>query len=191
MLRSTPPLRCFLGSLSATLALTCAAATADTGTFKAFPSDLGGLRLEEKVDFESRQPGMGSAYLYGGTQMKATVYVYDLQLRDLPEGLQSARLLAQFDQAHGDIDRTYGDTRILLPRAAGPGACQAFLRMKLSVGDRRAGSGGERLNSWLYLSSRQGKFIKARVTYPAGTGGSAGDAAQERFAQALCKFTHP
>jgi hypothetical protein len=67
----------------------------------AFPSVLGGLTRIGSSDFETQSPGMGFGYKYQGLGptegVQATIYVYNLRVKDVPTSLQSP-MLAQIRQ---------------------------------------------------------------------------------------------
>ncbi len=146
------------------IALFCASAGAgDTrGMAALFPAELGGFVRGEPIDFESKDPGLGIGLPYNHPGVKATVYVYDLQSADLPDGIGSREARDEVGKAEGDVSRSYKDVRVL--------------------------SASDVYSSHLYLAIRNGNFVKVRVTYAEGSGVSDRDAAHERFAQALCRF---
>jgi hypothetical protein len=166
----------------------CTPAHAESaGTAFVFPAELAGFSRGSQIDFEGRQPGLGIGIPYSAEGMQATVYVYDNRVVDLPEGIESSVFRTQALQAEGDVVNTYRDVRVLSAPARGSGHCGNFLRTKFSFASPRGGSGGS-VHSYLYLGSRKGNFVKARITYPADASVAASDAAQERFTQALCKL---
>jgi hypothetical protein len=69
--------------------------------------------------------------------IKATVFVYDLQIPDLPEGIGSPVVQSQAVRTVRDVFATYGEVRALEAFAPGPQQCGTFLRAKLSYIDPR------------------------------------------------------
>lgn len=175
-------------ALAAVLIAACTSAVAATaaGAFE-FPAMLGGFLRGEQIDFESREPGLGIGVHYFGPGVKATVYVYGFRIADLPEGIESDVVRVHAQQAAEDIRAVNGEVEVLSAQAPGSGHCTSFLQAKYSFADRGSPSGGA-AHSYLYLGSRKGNFVKVRITYPAQGDLAAKEAAQERFAQALCKF---
>jgi hypothetical protein len=169
--------------------LSSAAIAADSRTAFTFPAAVAGFHRGEPIDFESRQPGLGIGIPYGVSGVKVTVYVYNLRLENLPEGIESNVIRAQLRQAQGDVFNAYSNVQILADEAPGTGSCSSFLRMKFGFEDPRR-TQAQKFHSYLYLGSRKGNFVKARITYSAETEVITNEEAQGRFAQALCKLVN-
>lgn len=172
----------------AVLAAPCAAARAeDAATAFQFPAELAGFSRGEVVDFEAQRPGLGFGVPYSAPGVKATVYVYGLQIADLPEGIASSAFLKHARQTEREIVSAWADVQVLSAQGRGDGHCGDFMRTRFSLADPRDAS-GDRFISHLYLGSRKGNFIKIRVTYAIDGGVPVKEATQERFTQAVCKL---
>jgi hypothetical protein len=154
-----------------------------------FPAALAGFERGEILDNEHRGKGLGVSVAYRAPGIKATVFVYDLQIRDLPEGIGSPVVQAQAVQAVRDVFAAYVDVQVLEDLAPGPQRCGDFLRAKLSYIEPRS-TAKEVLHSYVYLGSKGGSFVKLRLTYPAAMAASGAASAERAFAQALCRIAN-
>jgi hypothetical protein len=67
------------------------------------PSHVGGLELGEVEGFGD--PRLGVSFRYYGDTVKATTYLYNLGLENIPSDLRSGEVRAFFDQAYQDVVR--------------------------------------------------------------------------------------
>ena len=149
------------------------------------PAQLGGLERGTIIDNEVRSRGLGITVAYGSSGVKATVFIYNLGIQDLIEGIESPTVKAHAQQTLKDIIESHTDVSVLEPLSPGIGSCAGFLRAKLSYVEK-GGSTAEPLHSYVYLSSRKGSFVKARVSYAARIAFATGTLSESRFAEALC-----
>jgi hypothetical protein len=157
------------------MALLCAAAADDLAELRGlgfdFPSEINGFARGDIIDNEAGHPGLGYTVAYHGPRAgaEATVYVYDLGIRDIPDGPSNAVARQAFDQAARDVLATEGYVG----------------RVKITMVDRyvaesRAGEAqflcaefvfqmadGSAQRSYLYLTGARSKFLKIRATLPA------------------------
>ena len=77
------------------------------GTGILLPEQIAGMPIidERFVDYEKDSPGLGISVLYQSDSAIATVYLYTMGLKSIPNDLQSPVLRSQFEQAAGDIMR--------------------------------------------------------------------------------------
>lgn len=150
------------------------------------PTELGGFERGPIYDNEAQMPGLGITVAYSAPGVKATVFVYDLRNRSLPEGIDNAVVKEHSQQALADILSVHSNVSVLEPLAPATGSCSNFLRVKLSYVERGGGS-GEVIHSYLYLGTRRGSFVKLRLSYPVSLAFKTGVVSEARFAQALCR----
>lgn len=161
------------------------AIAADVYRGLALPAELAGFERGEMTDFEPRAKGFGMSIRYDTPGIKATVYLYDMGIRGLPEGADNQNVQAQAQQSMRDIEQMHSDVRILEAFAHGPDSCSNFLRTKVSYIEARSGAA---LHSYLYLGSKKGNFVKLRVSHGAELPFAIDAAKSElRFAQSLCR----
>jgi hypothetical protein len=137
------------------------------------PDRVGSLVYGQTIDFESKSPGLGYALRFGGRPgWMVDVYLYDLGLKSIPDDAESDVLKDQLAQARGDIFElakrgTYANVTekgdFNLPSTGKPRfICATFRYLR-----------GERVDidaeSYLCLSSWNGKFVKVRMSAPTGT----------------------
>lgn len=137
------------------------------------PDRVGSLVYGRTIDFESTSPGLGYALRFSGQPgWMVDVYLYDLGLKTIPADAESDAVKNQLAQARGDVFElgkrgTYGNVAdkgdFTVPAAGKPRfICSSFSYRR-----------GERVDidveSYLCLSSWNDKFVKVRMTAPAGT----------------------
>jgi hypothetical protein len=85
----------------------CAQAPNDTVTLHgvSFPGTIGGAERVNVREYEKDHPGLGYSVAYRHDNAVSTVYIYDLQRRDIPGGASSPLIEAEFQAAKADIDR--------------------------------------------------------------------------------------
>lgn len=157
----------------------------ETGTV--FPDKLAGLEKGTVTDFEKEYPGFGVGIGYNAPGITATIYLYNLEMRSLPEELDSPVLTAQFEEAVDEVLqagqagryenlRKTSETVVVLPsRNSDRGAlCASFNLVQQGV---------ERISN-LYLTVCRNHFLKLRFTYDV----SAQARAEETLDQLLAYF---
>ncbi len=150
------------------------------------PIEIAGFQRGSIIDYEARKKGLGISVAYGGHNIKATVFIYDMEIENLPEGINNLTVQKQAQRAFQDILQAHPEAETLEPLSKGSGACATFLSAKvLYQGDPSRPN--EPLYSHLYLGSRRGNFVKVRLTYAAKHAFATGVLFEARFAQALCR----
>jgi hypothetical protein len=130
-----------------------------------FPPVIAGAERSSLHEYEKENPGLGYSVGYRQPDAVATVYVYDLKQRDIPDDPSSPVIKAQFAQASADIFRTQQqgvylkvESRGEFSMADAPGRtrllCAAFWLTR---------AGGE-LASYLCVGGWNNKFVKFRIT---------------------------
>jgi len=159
-------------------------------TIAGLPAELAGWRRGETTDFAGRPggPGLGLAVEYrpaGGAGV-ATIYAYDRGLPPQRDGVQAPALAAEVATAQRELGglgpyRGYqllgiGDGPVLAGRDGRPALrCDTALLAFLS---------GPQAEAYLCLGVHRGRFLKLRVTLPAGKPG-ANEPQLRAFAAAL------
>ena len=120
-------------------------------------------------DLEAENPGFGVSIPYSTSgRLKATVYIYDLGASMIPEGPMSTLVRDHFDQTIEEVSTAvsqgmYESTRtkkIYLTGAAESG--HDFLCAEIEIREN-----GSLLDSYIFVTGRNGKFVKIRITAPA------------------------
>jgi hypothetical protein len=152
-------------------------ATAAAGQEKAnlyglvFPAEVAGFTFRETYSFEKEKPGLGYDVTYTRPGWLADIYIYDLGLKSIPEDPRSERIRAQFEQAEGDIfnaqQRGQYKTVALRARFA---VADAKGRARLACGTFKLRRSNDKKDSDSYLcvTGWNNKFVKLRITVPAG-----------------------
>lgn len=166
----------------------------DASTGLTFPATLGSMQQKEVTDFEKQNPssGLGVGILYRDPNPKiyADIYVYNLGLKDIPNGSISKIVQEQWKQAEQDIytiqkqgklqevKKLNETTSSLTSSNAGPTA----LRTDFSYIQN-----GEEKLSHLLLTGYKNNFIKIRFTYPSRLKGE-GEKALDGFVTGMGKL---
>jgi hypothetical protein len=116
--------------------------------------------------------------------VKATVFIYDRQLRLPQSDLLSPEVEAEAIRSLADISKANSNFSIIEPLA--PSTCPGFLRAKVSYVERGEAD-GEISNSYLYVGSRKANFVKTRVTFHLKRAFTHGVIAESRFSLDFCK----
>jgi hypothetical protein len=135
-----------------------------------FPPAVGPLTRGKRTDLEPRFPGFGVTWSYFGGGTNAAVYVYDRQRYDIPADPRSDMIQGEFRTALAEVEQ--------MTRSGayqGPGIKQKFeigpagspVMIGAEIGIERNGEGQD---SFLFLSSYRGNFLKVRYTAPAHQG---------------------
>ncbi len=134
-----------------------------------FPDRIATLeKRAEATDYETKSPGLGVSVAYDGPGITVTVYVYTMNMKFIPTGLNSLVLRDNFSQAVWDIERMgelgrYSDVKRISDGevswdASGKGVTShhAFYSYWQNGRDRL---------SHLYLMGFRNHFFKIRFTY--------------------------
>jgi hypothetical protein len=137
-------------------------------TIAALPPDLAGWRRGEMTDFSQRPggPGLGAAVEYRSTAGPgvATVYAYDRGLPAMREGTGAPELADELSKAVSEI-AALSQFRGYAIQDRGPGLALPGLRCETT---QLAFSGGPRADALVCATIHNGRFLKLRVTTPAG-----------------------
>jgi hypothetical protein len=150
------------------------------------PAELGGLARGKTKTYET--PGQGVSVAYAGTGMEATVSLYDAGIKNLPEELGAPVVVREFQDSLNEIQVWIqaGWARDVQMRESyvleNSGQPQ-FLCAELEI----AAKSGLR-DSYLFLTSHQGQFVKVRMT---GAAEKNTKARAVGFAQALGRILWP
>lgn len=140
-----------------------------------FPERIGKLTFQGRREYQG--PGLGYSMRYQDEHLfKVDVYVYDNNLPDIGDGVNSMRVKDEFVSAIKVFSLMekigkYKDVKNLdLSTTAYPQGSLQFLRHRCQY-RQSADAGNVYLGlriSETYLSAKSGKFIKVRLTLPEG-----------------------
>jgi hypothetical protein len=154
-----------------------------------FPANIAGAERISVRDYEKDHPGFGYSVGYRQPGAVATVYIYDLKTRDIPDDPSTRVIKAEFEAAKGDMmgmlrqglyskvepkeqfwmADAHNHTRLL---------CGAATVVRIDRPDELA--------SYLCVGGWNGKFIKFRIT-----GAQLPEASVRRFLQAWMDLLWP
>ncbi len=152
-----------------------------------FPPAVAGMERFSVREHEKDNPGLGYSVGYRQPEVVATVYIYDLKQRDIPDDPSSPAIKAQLAAASADIFRTQQQGVYLKVES----------RDEFSLADARGRTrllcaaywltrtDGE-LASYLCVGGWSNKFIKFRIT-----GQQQSQAEAQRFLQAWIDLLWP
>ena len=146
-----------------------------------FPASLLDLKRISVRDYE--EPGLGFGIGYQSPTMTATVYVYDRSIRNIPTGIDSPQVRAEFDRAYTEVERavrqgTYPSFNRLELRERGE---LLITPIKFRFASVDLFGNGNVIRSFLFVTGFRGAFLKARISaVHAG-----GDAEAKNFMKAL------
>lgn len=153
------------------------------------PIEIAGFQRGSIIDYEAQRKGLGISVAYGAQNIKATVFIYDMTIKNLPEGINNLTVQREAQRAFQEILQAHPEAETLEPLSKDSGACANFLSAKvLYQGD--SNQPNEPLYSHLYFGSRRGNFVKVRLTYAVKHAFATGVYYEPRFAQALCRATY-
>lgn len=151
-----------------------------------FPAQVANVPKVRSVDYGKtfHKPGVGYSWGYqSGREFLATVYLYNLDIRGIPDGAASQQVVSQFQQALQDIRqaaaaRKYDQLKVI----RGPADCTAgsltFRCITMS-----AMRDGRPLHTGLMLTAYRGYFLKLRLDW--FDGAKFTQATVDRFVQTL------
>jgi hypothetical protein len=154
-----------------------------------FPASIAGAERSGVRDYEKDHPGLGYSVGYRQPGVVSTVYIYDLQMRDIPDDPSARVIKAEFEAAQGDM---MGVLRQGLyskvDRKEQFWAADAHNRPRLLCGVATVVriERADELASYLCVGGWNGKFVKFRIT-----GAQLPDASVRRFLQAWMDLLWP
>jgi hypothetical protein len=95
-----------ISMLAASLLISALGALAQTTTTLLgvpVPDRVSGLPHEAPMDFETKQPGMGYGVRFPRPDWTIDIYIYDLQMKSIPDDPASAAVQAALEEAKGEI----------------------------------------------------------------------------------------
>jgi len=146
-----------------------------------FPASLLDLKRISVRDYE--EPGLGFGIGYQSPTMTATVYVYDRSIRNIPTGIDSPEVRAEFDRAYAEVERavrqgTYPSFNRLELRERGE---LLITPIKFRFASVDLFGSGSVIRSFLSVTGFHGAFLKARISAV----NAGGDAEAKNFMKAL------
>jgi len=131
-----------------------------------FPDSVAGFPRGDVKDFEKDHPGLGYGVKYNkDNTWIVDVFIYDDDLKDLPDSLSADVVVKQFEQARGDIYTSQknnngtvqdkGRFAITGPDKKPRFSCGAYLIET---------SNHKKIDSFLCLTVWHGKFVKYRLS---------------------------
>jgi len=131
------------------------------------PDVLGGFKKTKVIDNEPKDPGLGTTVHYHCPGIKATVYIYNMGINTIPDGIESNVVRKAFETAKANIQEVARQgyyklssklrTSItILDPAENP---ISALTASFSYQDQR-----ENLTSFLYVFGRKNHIIKIRFS---------------------------
>jgi hypothetical protein len=127
-------------------------------------AEYAGFTQGKVIDKEKTHPGLGVSN-HGGERGEATIYVYNLGQKAIPDGPVSDVVRAEFDKTTREVfevQQTAFGARVELVSQYGTGAPdrgKEFLCSEFIITDDR---GSHR--SFLYLTGANENFVKIRIT---------------------------
>ena len=154
-----------------------------------FPDEIAGFVRGQHRDYETTNPGLGYSVAYRREGWTATVYVYDLGLRSIPDDPRSRVSMRNFEQAKEDVlaaqrQGAYRSAELkrdfLLPETGAPRLqCASFTLVRRDNNE---------YDSYLCVTAWRGSFVKLRLT---GERHESNDAAAGRFMAAWMRLLWP
>jgi hypothetical protein len=131
------------------------------------PAALGKLRRTEVTDDEATHPGLGIGAAYDAPGLKATIYIYTLGQKSIPNGVESQILKASYEAAKNDLRKAselgiYTLTSDIKSRSSYliPGS-KAVPVLLAEFSYRQKGA---EFSSWLYMTGAGNQIIKLRLS---------------------------
>jgi hypothetical protein len=122
------------------------------------PYQLGWLHFKNAVDNEPQHPGLGTAAAFGGTAIKAHVYIYaSVDPPAADAGVDSGRVIEELRRAVGDALGM--DERSTVRSSRFVGNSSGAPRFAIAVLEQP-----EEQTSWVVLTVKGGYFVKGRIT---------------------------
>jgi hypothetical protein len=130
-----------------------------------FPEMIGPFVRGEVTDYESTSSGLGYSIAYDSPLGAATVYIYDKNLFDIPEGPTGDLIRDEFDNGTNEVLEavvTSPSANIQLIERYGTGEPDTgpeFLCAEFEISDEDRGR-----RTFLFLTGHKDKFIKLRIS---------------------------
>jgi hypothetical protein len=131
------------------------------------PERVGGLTRGQTNDYESKSPGLGYSLRFSWRPNSfVDAYIYDMQLKSIPDSLESAVMREHFIGVKEDVyelERRGGYANVraqgefTVGRSGGRFVCATFSYLR---GEKRDMD----VDSYLCLTSWNNKFVKLRMT---------------------------
>jgi hypothetical protein len=132
----------------------------------AVPDQVGGISHQPPMDFETRSPGYGYGLRFPSSGWTIDVYIYDLQVKSIPDDPGSAEVQGALKESQGEIAAiekrgdytgvTQKDT-FTIRDAAGRAR---FACAEYNYFSKRQNAD---LDSYLCLAGAKGQFVKLRM----------------------------
>ncbi len=135
------------------------------------PVEFGGLVYRFATIYEGETPGLGLSFRYtDGEAIRLDLYIYDLNLDYLEDGVTSAEVLEQFDAVQTGLDdlETYSEVEMQRTETltiGGRGEDRSFLYALYHYHDASEPQGKSLVHSHIILTAYRGKFLKIRASY--------------------------
>ena len=130
-----------------------------------FPTKIGVFEKGVVTNNELTHSGLGYTIAYGSASSgRATIFVYDNGLSDIPDGPMEPLVRGEFDQATRDVlnsSQYFKDRRFELVSRYGTGTPDT--RREFLCSEFLEHSDGGTVRSFLYVSGAKGKFVKLRA----------------------------
>ena len=150
----------------------------------ALPESIGSFSLRSVIDNERDRRGLGSSVNYHAPGVKASVYIYDFGIRQLPEGTDSDKVQKHFSQTKADVLTVFPKAQVLLQEESVTAGRLPLLHAAFRYTEERVGR-RDPLISHLYLGSYRGSFIKVRISYLSDD--ALGHRLHIKFVEELCQ----
>lgn len=154
-----------------------------------FPPQIADARKTSSLDYgrTAGRPELGYSWHYQTARLlSATIYVYTLSIRSIPDGPASPVVLAQFQRSLDEIGeaarllKKYEQVKTVRAPADCPVGGIVFRCVTLSA---VAGSTRQQVNTALMVTGYRNNFLKLRLDWPEGS--DLGQTAVDRFVQTL------
>jgi hypothetical protein len=136
-----------------------------------FPAVVDRLTRAEQTDWEARQPGLGVQVGYHGDNVLATVQVYDKHVQGIPGNPATPIVRHELDAALDEIQQVVRAGRLKAATVrrryeiTGASSLVLYIAAQLSLTQ-----GSQPLDSFVFVTTRPGKFFKVRYTTTAHDG---------------------
>jgi hypothetical protein len=132
-----------------------------------FPPIIGPLTLTDKIDLEKTNPGLGYSTVYGDNITSLAIYIYDMQIKSIPDDINSGLAIWAFQEAAGEIfAQEKKGTYSQLKYSEGRTTNLSGKNMLLSTFEYEFDHAKK--FSVLMFTVHKGKFFKARLTIDKG-----------------------
>ncbi len=155
----------------------------------AFPDAVDGFVRGDTRDYESTHPGAGYSAAYRRNAWTATVFIYDLRMKSIPDDPLAPLVREQVQQASAEVHRAVAAGAWEKASNRGTYNLPNAGRARFQCADfALVRAGGQELDSLLCITKWRGKFIKFRIS---GAKQSDGTAGARRFVEAWSEVLWP